>query len=177
VEAALVERAKTDTGAFSELYDIYFPKIYRYVSWRVGSARDTEDIVSVIFTKVVKKITSFHPQSGATFSSWIYRIAYNTIADHYRTSKKRAYVSIDQLPEIVAETAHPDDTFDQKELFQKVRKVIKTLPERQSEIITLRYLSGMRNKEIAEILGIKEKSVASTLCRALKSLHNKVKKQ
>ena len=87
-EEVLVEKAKNDPDAFSELYDLYFPKIFRYISWRVGNRSDTEDIVSDIFTKTLNKIDLFQWQEGATFSSWIFRIAYNTLTDYYRAKHK-----------------------------------------------------------------------------------------
>lgn len=54
--------------------------------------------------------------------------------------------------------------------------MIQELPERQQEVVTMRFFAGMKNKEIAKALGISERSVASSLCRGLKSLHEKFSK-
>jgi len=172
-EGVLVEKAKNDPDAFSELYDLYFPKIFRYVSWRIGNRSDTEDLVSDIFTKALNKIDSFKWQKGATFSSWIFRIAYNTIVDFYRTKHKRDYINIDDLPEIPSDSLLPDEDLDRRQLFKKLYQMIQELPERQAEIITMRFFTEMKNKEIANVLGISEKSVASSLCRGLRTLHDK----
>jgi len=176
-EQILAEKAKIDTEAFSELYDLYFPKIFRYISWRVGSRGDAEDTVSSIFTKTLDKIGTFKRQEGATFSSWIFRIAHNTLIDYYRTRQKRNYINIDDLPEIEADEILPDEAYDRRQLFKKLHQMIQELPERQTEIITMRFFTGMRNKEIARVLEIEEKSVASILCRGLKALHNSFNKQ
>jgi len=176
-ERVLVEKAKIDTEAFSDLYDQYFPKIFRYISWRVGNRGDAEDLVSDIFTRALDKIETFKWREGATFSSWIFRIAHNTLTDHYRTKQKRSYVNIDDLPEIEADEILADENYDRRQLFKKLYQMIQELPERQAEIITMRFFTGMKNKEIAKVLEIKEKSVASSLCRGLQVLHNKFNKQ
>ena len=172
-EKSLVEKAKNDGNAFGKLYDQYFPKIFRYVSWRVGSRADTEDLVSDIFFKVINNIISFKWQKGATFSSWVFRIAHNTVADYARTKHKRDYINIDDLPEIQSDIITPDDDLDRQRLFKELYQMIKELPERQADVITMRFFTGMKNKEIAQLLDISEKTVASSLCRGLKTLHNK----
>jgi len=176
-EQKLVKKAKADSEAFSKLYDLYFPKIFRYISWRVGNKSDTEDLVSEIFTKVLSKIDTFEWQKGATFSSWVFRIAHNSLIDYYRAKQKNNYINIDDLPEIEADEILPDEDYDRRQLFKKLLKMIQELPDRQAEIITMRFFTGMKNKEIAKVLEIKEKSVASSLCRGLQALHNKFNKQ
>jgi len=176
-EEDLVEKAKGDSEAFLRLYDIYFPKIFRYISWRVGSYSDTEDIVSEIFTKTLNKLDLFQWRKGATFSSWIFRIAHNALTDYYRLQKKRQYINIDDLPEIMDDEILPDESFSRKELFKELYQGVQELPERQADIITMRFFTGMKNKEIAKVLKIKEKSVSSSLCRGLKILHNNFNKQ
>ena len=176
-QQSLVKKAKSDPEAFSELYDLYFPKIFRYISWRVGNKSDVEDLVSDIFTKALNKIETFKWREGATFSSWIFRIAHNSLTDYYRTKQKRNYVNIDDLPEIETDEILPDESYDRRQLFKKLYQMIQELPERQAEIIIMRFFTGMKNKEISKVLGIKEKSVASSLCRGLQVLHNKFNKQ
>jgi RNA polymerase sigma-70 factor, ECF subfamily len=172
-EQSLVERAKISTDAFSQLYDLYFSKIFRYISWRVGNRNDAEDLVSDIFIKALDKINTFKWRSGATFSSWIFRIAHNALIDYYRSSSNKTFVNIDDMPEIEANEILPDEKYDRKLLFNKFYNIIQELPERQAEIITMRFFSGMQNKEIAKVLNIKERSVASSLCRGLQEMHNK----
>ncbi len=169
--------AKKDPKSFSKLYDIYFPKIFRYISWRTGNQFDAEDIVSEIFAKVINKINTFKSQKGATFSSWIFRIAHNAVVDYYRKQDKIKFVNLDDLPEIENNDLLPSKELDKKELFKKLFLLIQKLPTRQAEIITMRFFTGMKNKEIAKTLNIEEKSVSSTLCRGLKILHDKFNKQ
>ena len=171
-ERTLVENAKVDPKAFSALYDRYFQRIYAYVSWRIGGRSDVEDTVSDIFTKALAKLDSFQWRKGATFSSWIFRIAHNAVIDYYRTGEKRAHSSLEDLPEIESDGLLPDATLDRRRLFETLYQMIQELPSRQAEIITMRFFGEMRNKEIAKILNIEEKSVSSSLFRGLKKLHD-----
>ncbi len=176
-EHMLIERARSDPRAFGELYDHYFPKVFRYISWRVGSKRDAEDLVSDVFMKALDKLTSFAPRKNATFSSWLFRIAHNTVVDYYRTHSRMKYVHIDDVPEIEDDTLLPDTLAERKEVFQRMRALIDILPDRQKEILTMRFFGEMRNKEIAQILGISEKSVASALTRSLAKLRKVIGEQ
>jgi RNA polymerase sigma-70 factor (ECF subfamily) len=171
-EMTLVEKAKVDPEAFSALYERYFQRIYSYVSWRIGSRRDVEDLVSDIFTKALDKLSSFKWQKGATFSSWIFRIAHNAVVDYYRSKGKRRHVDLDDLPEIESSGLLPSEALDRRRLFETLSQMIQELPTRQAEIITMRFFGEMRNKEIAKILDIEERSVSSSLFRGLKKLHD-----
>jgi RNA polymerase sigma-70 factor (ECF subfamily) len=171
-ERALVERAKRDPAAFSALYRLYFSRIFGYVSWRVGSRSDAEDLVSEIFTKVLSKLDSFRWKKGATFSSWIFRIAHNTVVDYYRSKTKREFVSVDDLPEIQADELLPDELSERRRLFKMIFEQVQELPPRQAEIITMRFFGEMRNKEIAKVLEIEERTVSSSLLRGLTKLHD-----
>jgi RNA polymerase sigma-70 factor (ECF subfamily) len=169
-ERILVEKAQNDTEAFAELYDLYFPKVFRYVSWRVENQTDAEDLVSEIFSKVLANIRSFRWREGATFSSWIFRIARNVLIDYYRTKPEQ--VRIDNLPEIESNSILPEEAIARQELFEELQSMIKKLPNSQAEIVTMRFFTGMRNKEIAQVLNISEKTVASNLYRGLRNLHD-----
>jgi len=142
-EWVLIEKTKNNRDAFSELYDLYFHKIFRYVSWRMGNRSDTEDLVADIFVKTLNKIDSFKRRKGATFSSWIFRIAHNALCDYYRTKDKRDYINIDDLPEIEDDEILPDEDLNRRELFKKLYQMIQELPERQEEVIIMRFFTGL----------------------------------
>ena len=174
-EKALVKRAKKDPEAFSSLYRRYFPRVYSYVSWRVGRRLDVEDLVSDIFTKALAGLDSFKWRRGAVFSSWIFRIAHNAVVDYFRRSAKRDSVSLNELPEIQADELLPDELTERRRLFRTIFHEIQKLPARQAEIVTMRFYGELRNREIANVLNIEEKSVSSSLFRGLKKLHDVLK--
>lgn len=82
-EQKLVEAAKTDANAFGELYDFYYSKIFNYILRRTGDFELAQDITTAVFMKALDKIQGF-TWRGLPFSAWLYRIASNEIADHFR---------------------------------------------------------------------------------------------
>ncbi len=170
-EKKLVQKAYHDPEAFGELYELYFDKIFRFTVYRVSSLENTEDIVEDIFEKALKNLSHFHWRKNANFGSWLFQIARNTIIDYYKKNSIRKTINVADLPEIASNEILPSDTVKRKEIFQDLQKLIDNLPQRQAEIVILRFFGERRNKEIAEILKISEKTVASNLCRALRTLH------
>jgi len=88
-EQNLVHRAQHgDKGAFTELYEAYFDKLYRYVLVRIGNEAETEDMTQQVFVKTYKSISSFRCRE-VPFSAWLFRIAHNLVVDFYRKESKR----------------------------------------------------------------------------------------
>jgi RNA polymerase sigma-70 factor (ECF subfamily) len=173
IEERLVERAKTDSSAFSELYNFYFPRLYAYASYHLSSRDQVEEIVSLTFLKALEKLSTFTWQ-GAPFSSWLYRIARNNIIDLARKNKNGRLIPLEGLPETAAglaeETGRLEDFFIRKEECAEVVRALRDLPEDAREIISLKFGAGLSNREIARIRNMKEGTVGSKLCRALRIL-------
>jgi len=171
-EERLVEEARWgDPGAFRQLYNRYFPRLYAYASYRVGNVQDAEDLVSQTFMKVVEEIDRFEWRHDNSFAAWLFRIAHNLISNYHRHGRRtEAALPFGDLPEIAASALLPDDLLLRKETFAHLHRLVATLPERRREVITLKFFSGLNNREIARVLGIDERTVASNLCRALDDL-------
>ncbi len=173
-EKELLENARHDLSAFKELYAHYFPRIYAYVNYRVVRVQDAEDLVASTFLKATERLGQFEWRGDGSFAAWIFRIAHDLVVDFYRSDGKAPEsVSIDELPDIRSDSVLPDAAVMRKEQFAYLRQLIGTLSPRRQEIITLRFFGGLRNKEIARILGLDERTVASHLCRGLEDLHGK----
>jgi len=159
-----------DLGAFGILYDEYIKKIYDFVYYKTMHKETAEDIVSLVFTKVLENIKKYDSSKG-TFSSWIYRIARNTVIDHYRTQKKEK--DIDDVWDLSGDTDVERDTDNKAELAQ-VKKYLKTLTSDQRDIIVMRLWQGMSHSEIAEVLGKNESTVKVAYSRAIRDLRKDV---
>lgn len=168
----LIERAKRgDPEAVGRLYDRQFPGIYGFARMRLPTVQDAEDIVSETFLTMVKKLPEFEPAHSGAFGAWVFRIARSKIADFYRANGNRRTVEEDGT--ILAARAGGMDVLaevQRGELRVSLLDSIRELQPRQQEVMLLRYFGGLRNKEIAEVLAIEERTVSAHLSRGLKNL-------
>lgn len=171
-EADLIEQSRRDPEGFRELYRAYFPRIYAYVAYRVRRSEDAEDIVAEVFMRVVRNLHRFEYRGDGSFAAWIFRIAHNEVSQFHRQGRE-TNLSLDELPEIRAHHLAPDQALQRKETFAQLSQMIASLSPRRREIVTLRFFGGLRNQEIAAVLNLDERSIASHLSRALEDLRRK----
>ncbi len=167
-EEALIARAKEDPEYFGELYDQYFPQIYRYVASRVRSQPLAEDITSEVFFKALRALPRYQ-HSGHPFSAWLYQIAVNAITDHYR-SRRRAEDSLDEVPEPVDPTPAVDDEVANRMGAQAIWDLIEALPEQQRIAMSLKYGEDLKLAQIGVIMGKTEGAVKLLIFRGTASL-------
>jgi RNA polymerase sigma-70 factor (ECF subfamily) len=173
-EQRLIEQARSDPEAFRALYRAYFAKVYGYVAYRVGRKQDAEDLVADIFVKVLEHLDRFEYRGDGSFAAWVFRIASNHVNAFYRRSGRRGEpIPLADLPEIQGTSPRPDEVLLKKEQFDILRRMIGTLPPRRQEVITLRFFGGLRNQEIAVLLDLDERTIASHLARALTDLNRR----
>jgi RNA polymerase sigma-70 factor (ECF subfamily) len=175
-ERQLVEKAKYNIDAFGTLYDIYYSGIFGYILHRTANVEDAQDITSQTFLKALNNIKQFKWR-GISFSSWLYRIASNEIADQYRIRKKRHDCSREffKLMDIKSSSVENDVIQAEEELkrhqdYLRVQAKIAGLPVKYQEVIALRFFENKDILEICEILGKPEGTVKSLLHRGLEKL-------
>jgi RNA polymerase sigma-70 factor, ECF subfamily len=176
-ESEMVEDARRDPRAFARLYDLYLPRLYAYVAYRLsfGDRESTEDVVADIFLKAVRGLPSFHGRHEGSFPAWLFRIAHNTVLN-YRSQRGvqerwQEATPLDDMVDLSATDPSPEDMLLQNERGAALRKLLLALPPRRQEVITLRFFGELQNHEIASVLGLDERTVASHLCRGLRDLH------
>lgn len=167
----LVELAKTNSDAFAQLYDFYFPRVYAFVMAKIGSKDAAEDIVSDIFMKLVENLPKYHDR-GLPFSAWLFAVARNVLFDYYAKCKKQEILPMDEGMDIKDENEEsaPAKVASKNELKEKVRTVMHKLPERELSILQMKFFSGLTNREIAATLNLSESNVGIILFRVLKKI-------
>jgi RNA polymerase sigma-70 factor (ECF subfamily) len=126
---------------------------------------NVEDLLHDVFLKASEKIHTV--KSQGSIPGWLYRIASNTIADHYRAQQRFEEIPDDlSLPEA--------DRNYVVELAECIRPFIATLPEGYREAITLSEIDGLPQREVAERLGISHSGAKSRVQRAREQLRQRV---
>ena len=175
-ERELVERAKDNTEAFGELYDQYYSQIFGYVLKRTASIEVAQDVTSEVFFKALKNLRQFRWR-GVPFSSWLYRIATNEIANYFTKSKPWQF-SLEEVsnsisssdPSTETELLQAEAELRRHEEFLTLHENISKLQLKYQEVIVLRFFEDKQLKEIGEILGKREGTVKSLLHRGLEKL-------
>lgn len=151
----------------AQLYKEEFESVYKYVHFRVRHTQIAEEIVAAVFMKTVEKAHTYKQQRGATERSWLFTIVRNTITDYYRTKKETVSVEAQDITEKSPSLEHKMDI---KQHIQTIFDAVNKLPDRQKEIMLLRYKSDLKNTEIAKVLGINQRSVSAALAKATNTL-------
>lgn len=168
IDALVVRSQDGDTDAFAVLYDYFLTPIYKYVYFKVP-AEEVEDLVENIFLKSYQKIHKY--QKGKVgFSAWLFRIARNTVIDFYRTHKE--VVELDENQKEERSHLNPKNKASQEFLKNDIRKGLATLPKNQREAVSMKFINGMSNAEIAQSLGKSEGAIRVLQVRGLKALKN-----
>jgi RNA polymerase sigma-70 factor (ECF subfamily) len=152
-ERHTVDRARAgDMQALGELYDSYFPRVYRYVLARTGSPPEAEDITEETFLRMLTGIGDFKWRQ-APFAAWVFRIAHNQVITHARKNGNRR----NHAPLTEGMTDAATNTLSQVVedhlSCQEILEAAKLLPSAQRQVFWLRMAVGFSVRDTARALG------------------------
>lgn len=171
IDALVLAAKEGDKDAFGEVYDHYFDQIFRYVYFRVQQ-EEVDDIVETIFIKAWVNLEKYEKRD-VSFGAWLFRIAHNAIIDYRRAH--RSILPIDPQTKDESVGAAPERQAERSLMAEEIRRVVDELKEPYKQVVTLKFLIGLSNEEVAEILGQTEGNVRVLQFRALKELKQKLK--
>ena len=160
---------------FAELFRQFYPRVYDYLRYRVNTPEDAEDLIGVIFEKAYAHRTQFDAAKG-DFATWLFQIAHNTLANYYRTRQRRSVweTAAELPPDMVAHQDLPETQIITQETIAHLLQGLSQLNERDQEVISLKFAGRLSNKEIGQIMDLKEKTVSVVLLRAMRRLQQVV---
>ena len=165
---ALIEAAQRDPSRFGEVYELYFERVYAYVSRHARDRAVAEDVTSEVFQRALENLDRFEWR-GVPFSAWLFRIAANALADHFnRAARTRNYEDIEGFdpPDPSQFSTRGDVDADRARAYQLVR----TLPADQRRVVEMRFAEERSIREIALALGRTEGAVKQLQFRAMETL-------
>jgi RNA polymerase sigma-70 factor (ECF subfamily) len=172
-ETALKEAIQGDREAFGWLYERYINQIYAYVYYRTGNAHDAEDLTERVFLRAMRHIVNYHDR-GLPFSSWLYRIAHNLVANWHRDNSRRQEIPLEEVTIIHSRSEHPEASLLRAEEQDYLLRLIRDLPPERQQLLILKFVERMPNAEIGAIMGRTEGAVKSLYHRTLLSLREEV---
>lgn len=160
---------------FAGLFEQYYPRVYNYLRYRVNTPEDTEDLIGLVFEKAYRHREQFDPDKGA-FSTWLFRIAHNALANYYRTHQRRSVWEAEGglSDNLATPEASPESQVLKQETMAHLLQGLAQLNERDQEVISLKFAGRLSNQEIGQIMNLKEKTVSVVLLRAMRRLQQQV---
>ncbi len=170
--------AKLKSGnraAAGALYDELAAKVYGFVYARTGKRETAEDLSQEIFLKLIDHIGEFDGKKG-TFVSWFWRMARNTLIDHYRRRDAVPFSRFgDEEVAGMAVTAMPDT--DAVLASRRLHAVIGAFAPDERELFELRFVAELSYRDIAEVMGRPEGTLRVAALRLKEKIRKEFKKQ
>jgi RNA polymerase sigma-70 factor (ECF subfamily) len=148
------------------LYGEQLPRILNFFRYRVGDGATAEDLTALTFEKAWRARRRYR-RDLAAFGTWLTAIARNVATDHFRA--RRPHVPLEAAAELSA-GATPEELSERRSEFERLERLLGTLPETDRELIALKYGADMTNRAIAKAIGQSETNVGTRLHRVVQKL-------
>ncbi len=142
--------AKGDADAFEEIYRRFARPILALARRRLSDPGRAEDATQETFVSIWRSASSFRPERG-TGSAWLFAVARNSIIDRAR---QRTDTTVQEAPEQASSDPDPSEVAESDELAWEVHTALERLPEREQQVLSMAYFSGLSQTEIAERLDL-----------------------
>jgi RNA polymerase sigma-70 factor (ECF subfamily) len=155
-----------DENAFTHLYETSRDDVFAYVAGLLRDRAVAEEVTATAFERAWRRRLRFNARRGSE-RAWVFAIARNAALDELRKRGRQAELR-DEMPDDAA--ADPADATEAIARRAMLRDALANLGGRERELISLKYFGGLRNTEIAGVLGISESAVGTNLHRAMEQL-------
>jgi RNA polymerase sigma-70 factor (ECF subfamily) len=184
VDRALARRILGgDEQAFRDLFDRFFPRLYRFALARLRDDPETaRDVVQQTFCQAIERLDTYRGE--AALYTWFCQICRNVLADHFRRNSRGTsrVMLLEDLPNaraVLESLAAPaSDEPEVGTLRAQVHRIVEAtldaLPGRYGEALEWKYIDGLSVREIAERLSLSEKAAESVLTRARESFREAI---
>ena len=165
----LVRRARTQADALARLYERYYNRIFRFCVYRLFDREIAEDVTSMVFLEVARKIRAFKGRTEQDFRNWLYAIAANQANAYIRKVSRRKKLLESAIGSIAASTTEITNQSSEPDWPSLYKAILKLKPQHQT-LVTLRFFENFSYEQIAQILNAKEVTVRVMLHRILGKL-------
>lgn len=173
-ESLMLGWVSGDASAFEELYGRHRQRLYRFLLRQLRDNALADELFQDVWQKVIAAREGWRPE--AAFATWLYRIAHNRLADHWRALQHRppAPDNADERTERVPDPDTPERQLSDFEQRRRLQLALDELPAEQREVILLRLEQELTLEEIGEVTGVGRETVKSRLRYAMDKLRAKL---
>lgn len=137
-----------------QVYLDYKDRVYGYIIAKVANPHDAEDLLSGIFLNIYQKLDQYD-STKASLSTWIYTITHNQVCNYYRSKAKQGYLADIEEVTVLSDGTEPFiEKLIKEEEIEALAIALERLPEREKDIIILRYYHGYTPTEVAVLMKI-----------------------
>ena len=147
---------------FATVYDSWYSRVYKYAYTLILNREDVEDVTADTFLAAFKQYGSYDP-ARASMGTWLTRIAHNRAVNLWCAAEKQMRVELSNA----REAADPSDFTEGIAAADTVLRLFTRLKPQERELLNLRYTMELRDREIAAMLGLPEKTVNKRFQRLL----------
>jgi RNA polymerase sigma-70 factor, ECF subfamily len=166
MDRVLPAAGETDTVDWDEVYRRELPRIFNFFRYRVPDRATAEDLTSTTFEKAWTARHRYR-RDQAAFSTWLFTIARNVAIDFYR--RRRPEVPLgDEIDPPSGIT--PEEEALRRSRADRLWSMLQELPERERELVALKFGADVTNRAIAKVMGLSESNVGTILHRTVAAL-------
>jgi len=166
-ESWVSDAKRGNQEAFMKLYDRYYDRIFRHISYRTNRVEDAEDLTQQVFFQAWSALGRYE-QRGAPFPAWLFTIAHNLLVNSYRQKAAPSVIKED-IPDYRADSDPERQAYLRMER-ERILAAIRKLTAVQQQVVTMRFLDNVDYHTIAAVVGKSEVNVRVIQYRALQQL-------
>lgn len=159
----------SQTLDFAEVYDQFYSPVYNFVRYQCSDQQSAEDLTAQIFEQILTHLTGFDPQRGA-LPAWVFSIARNALKNHFRAQALRRFLPLESAQRLPEPEPGPEDQSLDHETREKLLSALSTLPQRERELLALKFAARFTNQQISSLTGLSESNVGVIIFRAVRKL-------
>lgn len=172
----LAQAISGNKEAFGQLYDLYAPKLFRFIRLKVRSQVLAEDLSSESFLKIWEYLKNKENIVEDSFQALLYKVARNLITDYYKKKSSQELFMGDDF-HLFLEEEPAKNEIASKEIADQIHKALIHVKEEYQDVLILYYIDEFSVLEIAKILNKSQGAIRVLIHRGLKSLKEHLTKE
>lgn len=161
---------------WDKVFATELPRVLNYFRFHGLETPTAEDLTASTFEKAWRTRQSYRSEK-AQVSTWLFTIAHHTMIDHFRTRRNELSLeAVEDWPDRLA-TSSPEEAAQRSDDKKRLRQILFQLPERERELVALKYGAQMTNRAIANHTGLTESNVGTILSRVITTLRTQLEEQ